>query len=76
MFALEISTGFIYPHVVALELTIRHINNSNFTTANFYQATMINVNINESTFTGADFRLTDMSYVDIDISTFTNADFR
>jgi hypothetical protein len=25
MFALAISTGFIYPHVVALELTIRHI---------------------------------------------------
>ena len=24
MFALAISTGFIYPHVVALELTIRH----------------------------------------------------
>jgi hypothetical protein len=26
MFALAISTGFIYPHVVALELTIRLIN--------------------------------------------------
>jgi hypothetical protein len=28
MFALAISTGFIYAHVVALELTIRHKNNS------------------------------------------------
>jgi hypothetical protein len=27
MFALAISTGFIYPHVVALELTIRHFKN-------------------------------------------------
>jgi hypothetical protein len=27
MFALAISSGFIYPHVVALELTIRHENN-------------------------------------------------
>ena len=25
MFALAISSGFIYPHVVALELTIRHM---------------------------------------------------
>jgi hypothetical protein len=29
MFALAISTGFIYPHVVALELTIRHIKTIN-----------------------------------------------
>jgi hypothetical protein len=28
MFALAISSGFIYPHVVALELTIRQPNNN------------------------------------------------